>query len=67
MKTNTHKRKECPKCGGIYFGASALSRLDNQSQICPDCGTREALESIGVDAAEQDKIIEKIHSCQSGN
>ena len=67
MKTNTHKRKECPKCGGFYFGASALSRLDGKSQICPDCGTREALESIGVDATEQDKIIEKIHSCQNGN
>jgi len=67
MKTNTHKRKVCSKCGNTYYGASALSRVDNESQICPDCGTREALESIGVDAAEQNKIIEKIHSCQSGN
>ena len=67
MKTNPNKRKVCPKCGGIYFGASALSRVDNESQICPDCGTREALESIGVDVAEQDKIIDKIHSCQSDN
>ena len=67
MKTNTRKQKVCSKCGSIYFGASALSRVDNESQICPDCGTREAIESIGVDAAEQDKIIKKIHSCQSGN
>ena len=35
--------------------------------ICPDCGTREALESIGVDTAEQDKIIDTIHRCQRGH
>jgi hypothetical protein len=35
--------------------------LDNKTRICPDCGTREALESIGIDAAEQEKIIETIH------
>lgn len=67
MKSNSHKRKLCPKCGGIYYGASALSRVDSESQICPDCSTREALESIGVDTDEQDKIIDKIHSYQSGN
>lgn len=26
----------------------ALSREDNQTLICPDCGTREALASMGV-------------------
>lgn len=32
----------------------------------PDCGTREALESIGVDTAEQEQILESIHRSMNG-
>ena len=53
----------CPKCGKAYRGAPALSRTDNKTLVCPDCGTREALESLGVSVAEQDKILETIHHC----
>ena len=31
--------------------------------VCPDCGTREALDSIGVSPEEQDSIIQTIHRC----
>ena len=51
----------CPKCGKTYTGRPALSRADNNTLICPGCGTREALESIGVSVEEQDKIIAIIH------
>ena len=51
----------CPRCGRTYFERPALSRLDNETLICPDCGTREALESIGVGVEEQDSILETIH------
>jgi len=51
----------CPQCGRRYTEPSALSRLDGVTAICPDCGTREALESIGIVTEEQDKIIEIIH------
>ena len=51
----------CPLCGKPYHGAPALSRTDNETYICPDCGTRQALESIGVDADEQERILETIH------
>lgn len=37
------------------------SREDNQTLICPDCGTREALASMGVSREEQEEIIETIH------
>ena len=63
MKTNCKVKKICPKCGKTYFETSALSRVDNQTLICPDCGTREALQSIGVIPAEQEKILETIHRC----
>jgi len=51
----------CPKCGQTYAEPPALSRTDGQTRICPDCGTREALESIGVEPSEQDKILAAIH------
>ena len=61
MKTNISEFRICPKCGKTYHGVPALSRVDGITSICPDCGTREALESIGVDEAEQEKILETIH------
>ncbi|MGN0364585.1 MAG: hypothetical protein ACI4E5_01430 [Suilimivivens sp.] len=53
--------KKCPFCGRIYTAPSALSRSDGETVICPDCGTREALESIGVGVEEQEKILDTIH------
>lgn len=54
----------CPYCGNTYRGVPALSRKDGKTQICSDCGTREALESIGVSKEEQDSIIQTIHQCE---
>ena len=48
----------------LHDTVDALSRLDNESLICPDCGTREALDSIGVSPEEQDAIIQTIHRYQ---
>jgi len=56
----------CPLCGRTYHERPALSREDNATPICPDCGTRQALESIGVDRDEQDRILTIIHRQQAG-
>ena len=61
MKTREMRIAICPKCGKEYQGSPALSRVDNKTYICPDCGTREALESIGVGQAEQEEILGIIH------
>lgn len=53
--------KICPRCHKTYHGVPALSRVDNETYICPDCGTREALESIGVEPSEQELILDTIH------
>lgn len=37
--------KKCPICGKPYTHP-ALSRRDNKTEICPDCGIAEALESL---------------------
>lgn len=61
MKDNIRQIRVCPLCGKTYGEAPALSRTDNETLICPDCGTRQALESIGIDAEEREKIISIIH------
>ena len=60
MKNEIQFRK-CPKCGKLFSERGAVSRVDNITIICSDCGTREALESIGVDETEQEKILDTIH------
>lgn len=62
MKETMTRTAVCPRCGKAYTGRPAISRADNKTPICPDCGTREALESIGVDTAEQDEILNTIHA-----
>ena len=37
---------DCPKCHKHYRGHPALSREDNKTKICPECGQREALEAF---------------------
>lgn len=61
MKSDYIKEKVCPKCGKLYCEPPALSRADNETFICPDCGTREALQSLGVEPLEQEKILAAIH------
>lgn len=61
MKEKFSEQRTCPKCGRTYTEHSALSRIDNNTLICPDCGTREALESMGISVEEQDKILGIIH------
>lgn len=65
MKTDEVKRRICPLCGKSYTGHPAVSRADGATPICPDCGTREALETMGVSKEEQDLILETIHRSQN--
>lgn len=61
MKSDEITTRICPVCGKSYTDHPALSRKDNETQICPGCGTREALTSMGVDPEEQERILETIH------
>ena len=51
----------CPKCGQPYKGRPTLSRNDGKTLICPDCGAREALATLGVIEEEQESILDAIH------
>ena len=61
MKEQIRHTGICPKCGQEYAGHPALSRVDGETLICPDCGTREALDTLGISLEEQDRIILAIH------
>ena len=65
MKETIARTAVCPRCGKVYTDRPAISRTDDKTPICPDCGTREALESIGIDTVEQDKILRAIHGNMS--
>ena len=62
MKEMYERDAVCPICGRHYTEHPALSRIDNKTYICPECGTRQALASIGVDEEEQEEIIATIYS-----
>ena len=41
---NFHK---CSRCGKYFIGEPAISRKDNQSEVCDACGLEEAMEDFG--------------------
>ena len=68
QKPVSNEERTCPICGRSCTGHPALSRTDNETLICPDCGTRQALASIGVDEKEQEEILATIHrNCDGRN
>ena len=36
----------CPKCKQEYMGYPAISRDDNKTEICSECGVKEALHNF---------------------
>ena len=42
-----------------------ISRIDDKTEICPDCGIRQSLQSIRIAPEEQEKILSIIHRPQS--
>ena len=61
MKIRTSRQTQIgPICGRPFAGTPAISRIDGVTRICPDCGTRQALGSIGIEPSEQEKIIKTI-------
>jgi hypothetical protein len=38
----------CPRCGEPLEDCPSISRHDNETPICSDCGMREAFEDSGM-------------------
>lgn len=46
---NNHSEVKCPICKKnelLEEGANAISRKDNETEICSDCGRKEAMEEL---------------------
>lgn len=58
------ERKECPRCHGLlplgYPGA--LSRRDNKTEICSDCGRAESMTDFAA-YIKRNRIRHKIEPC----
>ena len=47
----------CPKCGREYDCPPAISREDNETEICPICGVVEALAPLQISDDEKRRLI----------
>ena len=54
MNKSTNNTRTCPVCGKEYTGYPALSRKDNKTLICPDCGLQEALDDFFKHTSKED-------------
>ena len=54
---------KCPKCGKEYERLLALSREDNNTMICDECGTKEALDAVGMTEGDphREEILSKAY------
>lgn len=61
------KESICPACGQKYNGYPAASRKDGITEICPDCGMREAFATFGYEPEQIEESIAEIHRLQAAN
>lgn len=43
MKETTRQIRRCPRCNREYVASPTISRQDNKTEICPNCGMIESL------------------------
>lgn len=48
----------CPICGRQYAAPSAISRIDNKTEICPVCGAMESISFLSE--TQRDEIIKAV-------
>ena len=60
--SNTLPERICPICGKTYHDYPALSRTDNKTEICPDCGVVQGLEASGANAETIKNVLQAINT-----
>ena len=66
MKHEEKRTAVCPLCGKVYHGVPALSRVDNKTPVCQDCGIKESLSAIGIADSEIEEILRIVHRYTDG-
>ena len=56
----------CPKCGKSFKRLLALSRTDNTTMICDECGVKESLDDVGLTegSAVREAILQEMRRCR---
>lgn len=68
------KIRICPRCGKTYSEYPAISRWDNETEICSKCGLEEAIFDYALAGKEnkkdkklqmllQEKVLSDINNC----
>lgn len=54
---------KCPSCGKEFERLLALSRKDNKTMICDECGIKEALDDAGIteNNPKRKQILNTVH------
>lgn len=62
----TLEARVCPICHKIYSGYPSISRRDNKTEICPICGSKEAMTDAGFKEGDEiwDKVIEVVETTE---
>lgn len=57
----------CPKCNKEFDEKPALSRTDNKTNICPECGLKEALDAAGLrdGSSVREAILDEVKKYQT--
>lgn len=50
--------RTCPICGEQYAEPSAISRLDDKTEICSSCGIRQA-EAGFIPDSDVEKLVQR--------
>ena len=51
----------CPVCRKAYSTHPAISRRDNKTLICPDCGLIQGMCDYGIPISLQETLLELVH------
>lgn len=51
------ERRICGRCGRTFEGYPAISRKDNATELCPECGALEAMEAAGMSEQDVAKML----------
>ena len=60
MEQVSKQKRLCPICGNEYTNYPAISREDNNTLICPNCGIRQSLKALGVSDKEMEEFFKII-------
>jgi len=61
-KCGKWNNRECPRCKKSFTGYPALSRVDNETEICSPCGVEEAIIQFKVNFLNEHLVEDKIRS-----